>query len=201
MRALAAAFLDSRLEKLIRKKVIGESKTVQQFLSFNGAAGTFSSRIDFCYLIGLIPKSVQADLHLIRKIRNEFGHRVEPLRFVDPEICSRCELFQNTCLPKEARPRLKFTNACFGVLSVIDVATIETKEFESPVDNFWSQDEKDNMLKDIHTMFNGALDKLSPGEIGAPEGKAKMLKDIIGGIIDSGDLNDKQEVGEQQSSC
>ncbi len=180
---MAAAFLDSRLEALIRKKLINEPKTVQQFLEFSGAAGTFSSRIDFCFLTGLIPKSVQADLHLIRKIRNEFGHRVEPIGFENQEIRSRCDLFQNNGVPNDARPRLKFSNTCFGVLSVIDVAIINAKAFESPIDNVWRQGQKEQFWEDFHAKFDEALDTLNPEEFGTAEGKAKILAKVIEGVV------------------
>lgn len=179
---MAAAFLDSRLATLIRKKLVNEPKTVQQFLEFNGVAGTFSSRIDFCFLTGLIPKSVQSDLHLIRKIRNEFGHRVEPITFENQEIRSRCELFQNTNAPEYARPRLKFSNTCFGVLSVIDVAIIRAKEFKSPSDNTRTPEQKKQSWEGFLTKFNEALDKLDQEEFGTAEGKAKIFAEVIRGV-------------------
>ncbi|MCB1780033.1 MAG: hypothetical protein KDJ34_08050 [Candidatus Competibacteraceae bacterium] len=183
---MAAAFLDSRLATLIRKKLINEPNTVQQFLEFNGVAGTFSSRIDFCFLTGLIPRSVQSDLHLIRKIRNEFGHRAEPITFENQEIRSRCELFQNMNALEDARPRLKFTNTCFGVLSVIDVAIITAKEFESPSDYVLTPKQKKQSREGILAKFNEALDKLDPEKFGTTEGKEKIVAEVIGSILKQG---------------
>ena len=43
--------------------------------------GTLSSRIDVCYLAKIINKDIHNELHLIRKIRNQFGHVAEEILF------------------------------------------------------------------------------------------------------------------------
>ncbi len=181
---MAAAFLDSRLELLISKKLVDDRKIVQQFLEFNGVAGSFSSRIDFCYLTGLLTKSVYSDLNLIRKIRNEFGHRVEPISFETPEIRSRCEQLQNNNTPIDAWPRLKFTNTCFGVLSSIDASIIRVNSFKTPVDHLWTREEKEKSYLNFLNKFNGVLDGMSPELLCSKEGKMKIFGELIDSMYD-----------------
>ena len=178
---MAGAFLDARLKLLIEGSLIDEPKLKKQFLSFNGPAGTFSSRIDYAYLTSLIPKSVHSDLHLIRKIRNEFGHRMEPIDFATPEISQRCEAFENTNVPPDARLRLKFTNACFGVLRCIDVAIICQVPREPMKERLMSKEEKEASHTNFITKFDAALAELSEEDIAADPTAAK--KKIFAAVI------------------
>jgi len=52
--------------------------------------GTFSARIDAAYCLGLLSKDENRDLHLIRKIRNDFAHKLIDMSFESQEIASRC---------------------------------------------------------------------------------------------------------------
>jgi DNA-binding MltR family transcriptional regulator len=60
----------------------------------DGALGTFASRIKIAYLMGLIDKPTKADLDLIRKIRNEFAHIRQDVRFTAPTVKARCSELQ-----------------------------------------------------------------------------------------------------------
>ena len=42
---LAVSFLDNELKLLLEKKLVGSAKQKKEILGFNGALGTFSSRI------------------------------------------------------------------------------------------------------------------------------------------------------------
>ena len=52
----ASSYIDVLLEKILRIKLIGNKKHLDSIFSFNGALGTFSSRISICYSLGLFPK-------------------------------------------------------------------------------------------------------------------------------------------------
>jgi DNA-binding MltR family transcriptional regulator len=93
----AASYLDGELETLLRARLVDDAKTVQEFFRPDGPLGSFSARIDMAYLLGLIGPAARRDLHLIRKIRNDFGHNPSPINFSDPAIASRCrELSHHT---------------------------------------------------------------------------------------------------------
>ena len=178
---MAAAFLDNRLEFLIESSLLPEPKLIKAFLSFNGPAGTFSARIDYAYLTAMLSKSVHSDLHLIRKIRNEFGHRIEPINFNTPEIKQRCDEFHNIIVPAEASPRHKFTNACMGVLRSIDIAIICQVSPKAKEECLISAEEREALLTDFDAKFNSALSELSEEEILADPIAAK--KRIFAAVI------------------
>ena len=78
---MAASFLEGELEDLLREYFVQDKKVINEIFSFNGPCGTFSSKTNITYSLGLIGKKAHRDLHLIRKIRNEFGHTATPLTF------------------------------------------------------------------------------------------------------------------------
>lgn len=75
---VAGAMLDEALLAVLRARLVKPiSKGKSLVDGPNGPLGTFSARIDAAHQFGLISKHLARDLHIIRKIRNEFAH--EPL--------------------------------------------------------------------------------------------------------------------------
>src|SRR5437899_2802276 len=72
------AELDWALRDVLESYFLPANSVSQKYgLSLFGpdeAAGSFSARIELAYRAGLIPDWCQRELHLIRKVRNEFAH-------------------------------------------------------------------------------------------------------------------------------
>lgn len=126
---MAAAYLDSLLETLIRASLIADTKKADELLGVSRPLGTFSSRIDLAHLLGHISKSEHRDLQLIRKIRNDFGHTSNPLDSSHPPIQARCRELYYSFLKEDTPPRRRFTNAVVGLAARIHVYIYYT---ESP---------------------------------------------------------------------
>lgn len=129
---MAAAYLDDQLEALMRGVLLADTRALDELLSGLGPLATFSSRIELCYLLGLIPVKCRRDLHLIRKIRNEFAHGTEPPTFNQSLIANWCTELSYSAQPTAARARAKFTNAAWGVCAVIHGRTETAARFTSP---------------------------------------------------------------------
>lgn len=71
----AAALIDSMLGKVIEKYLIDDADTDELF-SHQGCLGTFSSKIQLAYALGLISKELHDDINLFRKIRNRCAHDI-----------------------------------------------------------------------------------------------------------------------------
>ncbi|NCC22314.1 MAG: hypothetical protein EOM26_07610 [Alphaproteobacteria bacterium] len=119
---MAAAYLDDQLSALLAKCFVEDNAVQQQIFSNSGPLGTFSSRIDLAYLLGLIPQRVRRELHLIRKIRNDFGHNPQPIGFESDAIANRCKELNLSSREQIAKPRSHFTSSVLGVLALIHVA-------------------------------------------------------------------------------
>lgn len=89
---MAAAFIEDKLGCLLESFFIENEKVCTQLLNGNGALATFSSKIDLTFLLGLIPKNIYNDLHILRKIRNDFAHTASKLSFETPSIKDRTKL-------------------------------------------------------------------------------------------------------------
>lgn len=124
---MAAAYLDVQLTNLLRAVLVEDTNVVNDLFEPSKPIGTFSAKIDMAYLLGLLSKEEQRDLHLIRKIRNAFGHDPAPIDFSTPAISSRaCEL-THTWHDDSARPRAHFTSTVMAILATVTVALITKK--------------------------------------------------------------------------
>ena len=71
---IIGAELEHALLEILQKHLLPHSKKDDSLFEPNGPLGSFAARIDIAHRLGLIPEDWHHDLHLIRKIRNEFAH-------------------------------------------------------------------------------------------------------------------------------
>jgi DNA-binding MltR family transcriptional regulator len=124
---MAGAFLDAELDLLLRSVTVQDKKVAKEFFRASGVLGTFSSRIDAVYLLGLISKAEHRDLHLIRKIRNDFGHTATPLDFNSPAIRDRCLQLHHHLCPPDWPVSERFMHAVMHVVGIIHAQILEAK--------------------------------------------------------------------------
>lgn len=87
---VAVALLDSALETLLRSKLAPVPNSTDPLLDgANAPLANFSARIDLSYRIGLISATFARDLHLIRRIRNDFAHNISGCSFEDSGVRHR----------------------------------------------------------------------------------------------------------------
>jgi mannitol operon repressor len=87
---VGAAILDARLERLILSHMLPGKVSKDLVVGGNAPLGTFSSRINSCFALGLITSLERHDLNLVRNIRNEFAHREHGITFDDETIKGFC---------------------------------------------------------------------------------------------------------------
>jgi DNA-binding MltR family transcriptional regulator len=87
---LGASYVEFLLEQALRDVFVQDEEAQQQLLSDRGPLGTFSAKIELAYCLGLITKDERDDLNLIRKVRNDFAHKLKSLNFMNDGIRSRC---------------------------------------------------------------------------------------------------------------
>lgn len=133
---MAAAFLDELLKELLQNTLVDDPESFKDLFSGTGGLATFSSRIELSYLLGLIPPSLRRDLHLIRKIRNDFAHSMKIIDFNHPPIASRCRELHYNVFKDQLPPRKAFNRVAFGVAGVINGAkrTTERRGVHDDVD-------------------------------------------------------------------
>ncbi len=160
---MAAAYLADQLEVLLRRTFVDDKDVNDELLRPLGPLGSFSGRIEICYALGLLPNQTRRDLHLIRKIRNDFGHVAKVLTFAEPAISARCGELRHSVYEAEARPRAKFTNAVLGVCGAIRNAIKAASQPDVPGD-YDMQEVKRGVLEIVEAVTAEMTEKLAPPE-------------------------------------
>jgi hypothetical protein len=89
---LAAIMLEEALTGLLKTRLAPTGSSNDSL--FDGATapiGSFSAKIDLAYRIGLIPASFARELHLVRRVRNDFAHNISNATFDDPSEMQRID--------------------------------------------------------------------------------------------------------------
>ena len=85
---VAAALLDAQLEDLFRHRL---KHNQERLLGVDGPLATFANRTRFARALEWIDADVEADLNIIRDVRNRFAHSFDrELAFTDPQIEGWC---------------------------------------------------------------------------------------------------------------
>lgn len=127
---MMASFLEDQLFHLLSESFVDDPKTIKGLLTGTGGLSSFSARIDMAYLLGIITPMIRHDLHLIRKIRNEFAHNPGRLSFSDHDIIQRCKELSFNILPNLS-PREKFIQVALGTFGFITGARKNARRPES----------------------------------------------------------------------
>lgn len=117
---LSGAMLDEALVILLSALAIDEELMMKRLLEPNRPLGSFSSRIDACYLFGLISEREWRALHIVRDIRNAFAHKLAKLSFKDIPMKDRARaVFQalQARVPDEEDGRKVFDAAIEALLA------------------------------------------------------------------------------------
>jgi DNA-binding MltR family transcriptional regulator len=131
---LAASYIETALGHLIQSVLLEDKNLIKDMFTGTGPLATFSSRINMAYLLGLIGRKAMGDLHIIRKIRNDFAHKPEDIKFTDEPIASRCRELHHGFLEETPPPRKKFMHVSLGVVGVIHGVTKHGKRPVMPSD-------------------------------------------------------------------
>lgn len=116
---LAISFLEVELKDLLKKCLIEDPGVENAIFSYNGPLGTFSSKIEMAFFLGRISQEVRNELHLLRKIRNQFGHSPDYLDFDTEAIKDRCKALMGSWRGEKTKPRQHFTASVCAILAVL----------------------------------------------------------------------------------
>lgn len=116
---MACAYLDAQLTQLLEARLVKKAALTKALFAPTGPLASFSVRIDLAYLLGFIPSSARRDLHLIRKIRNEFAHNASLISFDDQALAARAKVLKFDHLTTGTTPRLKFNRAIMWLVDML----------------------------------------------------------------------------------
>ena len=90
---ISTGYLEEQLKKILLVYFVDDPALVGLVDGGSAPLGAFSARIIACYALGLISKPEHDDLHILRRIRNEFAHNIHA-SFQTQSIIDRCKLLQ-----------------------------------------------------------------------------------------------------------
>lgn len=96
---LGGSILEELLNRLLEKRLVKSPVFKKTIDNSNSPLSTFSYKIQMCYLMGLISKKMYDDLNIVRKIRNEFAHKIVGCSFENKDIKSSVENLAFAKLP------------------------------------------------------------------------------------------------------
>ena len=114
---LVASLFDNALGTYLCNVLLPTTTATDElFDAPNAPLGSFSAKINLSYRIGLISQRFCRDLHLVRKIRNEFAHNIQGCTFETGTVRSRIlELAKSSGLiERNPRARATFPEGCRG---------------------------------------------------------------------------------------
>jgi hypothetical protein len=113
---VGASVLDYALEELIKSRLREpkSSDEENELFSETGVFNSFRKKISMAYFMRLIGPTARKDFELIRRIRNEVAHNMNPVSFELDTIANRCRelVFAKESIPGKQTPpdlRGKFT--------------------------------------------------------------------------------------------
>lgn len=86
---VSTGFLEEQLKQILLAFMLQGQQAEDLLEGGNAPLGTLSSRISACFALGLINQNEHDDLHLIRKIRNDFAHDIHTT-FKTESVMNRC---------------------------------------------------------------------------------------------------------------
>lgn len=140
----AGAYLDTELEKLLRGFFIKQISTANKLFNQASSLSSFSAKIDLCFCLGLISQKGHRDLHLIRKVRNEFAHVPTEITFENQKIADRCKELYHDAGYDSLSARKKFMRVTIGISAIIHAkAKTEPRRSPSPDIQFDTGEDQD----------------------------------------------------------
>ena len=130
---LAAAFIDVHLADVLMyvfRANLSKDDDKALFDDANGPLASFSSRIKMAHALGVIGDKTRADLNLIRKVRNEFAHKIKVRSFNEPPISDICRSLQLADISlfggtPPTEPRARFIQAAILAIHFMSKEVVE----------------------------------------------------------------------------
>jgi hypothetical protein len=131
---IASANVEHYLLDLIETMFIplGDNDKNDLLFSPGATLGSFASRIDIAYALGLITPAQKSDLTTIKKLRNAFAHAVKDVRFADTIISAQVRKL-SSFVNYEGGARVdlfrrNYIFICYELISSLNLATIANAE-------------------------------------------------------------------------
>ncbi|MDX2501140.1 MAG: MltR family transcriptional regulator [Deltaproteobacteria bacterium] len=170
--SMAAAYLDEALKDMLASYMVNDKRLIKDLFNGQGALATFSSRINIAFALGKLSKEAKNDLHIIRKIRNEFAQVSDSIDFENEIIKKSCKELKHQALFTKSSSREMFTRAVLGVLAMIQSHETTAKRPKTPKDlNLQGITNFEEMIRGVEKIKTKEIkaEQAVPPDAGDPE--------------------------------
>ena len=111
--------LEELIKSRLREPVTSDDRA--KLLSETGIVGSFEQKILFAYFMKLIGPTARKDFDLLRRMRNEVAHNINPVSFDLPTIADRCRelVFAKQSIPGQQMPPIFSKNLEYRFISML----------------------------------------------------------------------------------
>lgn len=154
---MAASFLESELERVLKIKLVGDPVFKYDLFDYKGPLGDLTSKARMSYGLGIISEKMMANLILIDGLKNEFMRDYKVTTFEDPLVTQQIyNLTAGLYLKYEAPPRRYFCNAAFTTLTFILIG-LRVKKFKEKKHPEYTETERLERLKHFEEIADELL--------------------------------------------
>uniref|UniRef100_UPI004049437C MltR family transcriptional regulator n=1 Tax=Gelidibacter sp. TaxID=2018083 RepID=UPI004049437C len=151
---MAASFLESELESVLKSKLVGDAAFKYELFDFEEPLGNFSAKIRMCYALGIISKKIMDNLTIIDSLKSVFEQDYKMTTFETVEITERIYSLSTSFYSKyEVAPRVYFCNAALSTLTFV-LKGFSVKKFKETIHPEITETEKQEMIKNAEKMAN-----------------------------------------------
>ena len=133
---VAATFVEDHLTRLLRRNLEQDDNLLEELFRPGGPLGDFGVKIDLGYLMGLYSKLAWKELDTIKKIRNDFAHKMEVRNFTHDrarELTNNLKLWEMQQIKISAPEGLSVqTKLIVTIGQTLEVGEQETLMFPAP---------------------------------------------------------------------
>lgn len=115
---VGAAWVEESVAASLEDVLPKKSKGKERLFRTDGPISTFSAKIDFLHMLGLISEHIRCDMHRLREIRNTFAHQIThsktnaKLGFHVSDIKDKCLALKCVEHERLKDPREAYIRAC-----------------------------------------------------------------------------------------
>ncbi|PFE05058.1 transcriptional regulator [Bacillus sp. AFS023182] len=91
---VCGSIIDQLLNELLKTLLIKSDSVEKDLFKVNGVLGTFDSKIQMSYYLGLISQNEKSNITYLQRIRNKFAHQFVDISFKNPDIINVCRNFE-----------------------------------------------------------------------------------------------------------
>jgi len=125
---LAAAYIDKLLGEVLKTTMIDTKEVKHLVDDFNAPLGTFAAHARAAYCLDLTSKEQFDDIQTIRRIRNDFAHKLTGLSFSNQSISAKCSNLKLAQIgSKPSTPRECFNKSAFRIMVTLTIQIQDAK--------------------------------------------------------------------------